>query len=694
MNDTIANAKVISKLKQSIIKKPSAINFWEELLQIYVVQKDVTDIYFLLNLANDKKISSTKISKISDAYSMLRNKKGERQIKEIVDFAKCKNQVGEYHEAVTLLQDQNIDQKYFADIQSTLAYSYIMLGHLNKAKEHHQVSLNLNPDDPNNHLNEIRLMLKMGKIRDALRSAQKYVNSYPDHAVGVGLLSICLKASKDDAASKIYADKALEMDPFYAEVYANRALLMVSENLKHDALSDLQITHWLRPNLKKIWPLLRDLSLEVADFQNAVSITENLIEAGINLGENYFKLAICHHKTGNLRQAIENYEKVLAINPSDTSALTNLGATYYAQGEFAASINTYKKAIKINPHQFNALNNLGAVYFDLGEVDYAIECYKSVLKQNRESFEAHCNLCEALEKTNRIDDLHDAILEAQQIYQRLPDAIKMYQMICAFRQKDIEEAKLIGDDINYSDFSIERKSNFYHIRGKIAEKLGMYEEAHEFFSSMNVTSKLHPTYMNLDLDVYLNPFKKNLKELSKIDHFINSTHYREHPTLAFIVGFPRSGTTLLDTLLRQHPKIDIIEEKNMLDLAKKTFNSKQVPDCITAFPSKDEIEQARHTYASELEKHRENKNATIVIDKLPLHILDMPLIYQLFPNAKFIFAVRHPLDTILSNWKQYFNPNPAMANMLDLRSAADFYCLAMSLFVQSRENLPIKTHQI
>jgi hypothetical protein len=99
-------------------------------------------------------------------------------------------------------------------------------------------------------------------------------------------------------------------------------------------------------------------------------------------------------------------------------------------------------------------------------------------------------------------------------------------------------------------------------------------------------------------------------------------------------------------------------------------------------------------YIEELKKHIEVGKKQIVIDKLPLSILQIPLINQIFPEAKFILALRHPLDCVLSCWMQNFKLNPAMGNMVDLEQIVDFYCTAMEIFKLSQERYSLNTYRI
>jgi len=159
---------------------------------------------------------------------------------------------------------------------------------------------------------------------------------------------------------------------------------------------------------------------------------------------------------------------------------------------------------------------------------------------------------------------------------------------------------------------------------------------------------------------------------------------------AFLVGFPRSGTTLLDTFLMGHPETCIVEEQQMLNAAEKVIGD------YAALPETraQQVEQARAAYFAELERHVDPDFGGLVIDKLPLSMLGLPLIYRMFPDARVIFAQRHPCDVVLSGFMQGFALNDAMACFLDLALAARFYDTAMGLFWKARELLPLNVRTL
>lgn len=164
------------------------------------------------------------------------------------------------------------------------------------------------------------------------------------------------------------------------------------------------------------------------------------------------------------------------------------------------------------------------------------------------------------------------------------------------------------------------------------------------------------------------------------------------PAPAFLVGFPRSGTTLLDTFLMGHRDVVVIEEGPMLDAAAQTIGDLANLDRADA----SMIERARSAYFAELDRHVPSSSAlsSLVIDKLPLAMTGASLIHRLFPNAKFIFARRHPADAVLSNFLQAFRMNDAMANFLDLEDAAQFYDTSMHLWTRTCEVLLLDVHHL
>jgi hypothetical protein len=158
----------------------------------------------------------------------------------------------------------------------------------------------------------------------------------------------------------------------------------------------------------------------------------------------------------------------------------------------------------------------------------------------------------------------------------------------------------------------------------------------------------------------------------------------------FLVGFPRSGTTLLDTFLMGHPTISVLEEEGILAATAEMAG----PLLHLINQSRGAFGRLRNSYFQRLDDRINTNFAGTIIEKAPLNMLFGPLIYSLFGEAPIIFAQRHPCDVVLSAYMQNFAPNLGTSSFFDLADAADFYDAAMGLWMRSRELFALNVHVV
>ena len=246
-----------------------------------------------------------------------------------------------------------------------------------------------------------------------------------------------------------------------------------------------------------------------------------------------------------------------------------------------------------------------------------------------------------------------------------------------------EDAFDLNFKIKFKTISDIRKQDYLQLSGKCFEKLGKFKEAYDCFAQSNLLIKKTKEYLTFNSENYFQNSKDNLIKLKSKRYKTPLALSVENSdfTPTFLVGFPRSGTTLLDTILRSNSKISIVEEQPMLAAAENFLNQNSYYDFAGQIIPKSINIEARKIYIEEFKKHIKKVNRDAVyIDKLPLHLFKAPLINQLYYDAKFILVLRHPMDSILSCWMQNFKLNAAMVNMVDLDRIVDFYCIAMETF--------------
>ena len=160
----------------------------------------------------------------------------------------------------------------------------------------------------------------------------------------------------------------------------------------------------------------------------------------------------------------------------------------------------------------------------------------------------------------------------------------------------------------------------------------------------------------------------------------------------FLLGFPRSGTTLLGQVLDAHPGVTTLDERENLAEAAQAFL--EPPDGLARLveaPSA-QIDRLRAAYWRRVALGTPDLAGQVFVDKLPLNTLGLPLIARLFPQAKVIFMRRDPRDVVLSSFRQRFVADPSTADFATLAGAARFYDAVMTLADVYRARLPLDIH--
>lgn len=161
----------------------------------------------------------------------------------------------------------------------------------------------------------------------------------------------------------------------------------------------------------------------------------------------------------------------------------------------------------------------------------------------------------------------------------------------------------------------------------------------------------------------------------------------------FLVGFPRSGTTLLEHVLASHPEVVSLEERPTLPLIEQLFTD--IPSGFqTLAVDAAALDAQRAAYWEAVRSFDVEPAGKVFIDKLPLNTARLPIIHLLFPNAKILFALRDPRDVVLSCFRRGFQMNAAMFEFLALQSAARYYDAVMQAGEIYRERLPLELHEI
>ncbi|HET6564118.1 MAG TPA: sulfotransferase [Xanthomonadales bacterium] len=389
-------------------------------------------------------------------------------------------------------------------------------------------------------------------------------------------------------------------------------------------------------------------------------------------------------QAGNHAGAVIDLARVWPKQPQNTQAALWLGRMYRLQGEYQYALAPLQAAVAEKALEVEARYELAQVLTRLRQAEQARDQYQRLLQLQPAHVNARANLAFLLERANR---LAEAGLMADQAIQADPDNFlaQLTKGTLLRRNGHPAEAILLLERCLQQDISITNRSICLNQLGQCLLAQKQYQAAMQRFEQGNALLRSHhPQGKAADDGSYGLATIARLREW--LDHH-PPQNWSGHPpqgglTPVFMVGFPRSGTTLMDQALSAHPSVEVLEEFEFLDAVRHDWVD---GDGLLKLPemNRDQVNAARQTYLGELSKRRKSPGRPVVIDKLPLNLVYLFLVHRLFPDARILFMLRDPRDACLSCFMQTFDLQGAMPYFLDLRQTAVYYDAVMSLAQQS-----------
>jgi tetratricopeptide (TPR) repeat protein len=444
--------------------------------------------------------------------------------------------------------------------------------------------------------------------------------------------------------------------------------------------------------------LLGVIAFQEGRYNLSASLINRAIEEDPEQASFYSNLGNTFNAMGKWPKALACYKKALAIAPEMADALFNLGNAYQKQSKIDKAIEHYQRAVKANPNCALIYNNLGIAYNEKGMTGAAISAYSKAIQIDPKFIDAYNNLCALQEGFNQLTAASKTALDAISIAPHSSFAKLNLAQIC-YRQHRYNEALQLLKTIRTKDLPGDLYSRTYHLLGKINNRLDRCDAAFESFSMAN-----QRVLESDDIAIYREKSPDTFQEIEQTGKFFTPERVRtwrciqkatEQMTPSFLVGFPRSGTTLLEQILNAHNQVATLDEQPVFEDIFKQYRHPGVNlERLDHLPE-EEIALHRSKYfqmaTDRIEKHG---SIRIIVDKLPLNILYLGVIYRFFPDAKIIVALRHPMGCMLSNFMQQFRMNKMMFNFLTIEGTARFYATVMQLYLHYRHVLPLHIHQV
>ena len=353
-------------------------------------------------------------------------------------------------------------------------------------------------------------------------------------------------------------------------------------------------------------------------------------------------VGLCFQNLNQHTRSLDCFENAIRINSKNYSAYNNLGISYKNLRKYKEAEINLLKSIQINPDYINAMVNMGNIKNETYFFEDAIEYYQKAMKLNNKLPLIHLNLSNVYQTINQIEKAKSFLNEAINIDETFTIADQKLTMLERYDENNLHLQKMI-EKLNIKKLNDSQKKYLCFGISKAFKDIKDYEKSTKYLMLGN---KLQRQSLNYDVEFHKSLAKKIKSIFSKIN-FKDYEKNSEGKNQIFILGMPRSGTTLVEKIISSHSQVSTLSETNY------------IPDKIFEYINKD-FENLKSFFESDFhEKYYEfiklfNINNQVIIDKTLINFWYLGFIKIFFPNSKIIHVIRNTLDNCLSIFENLF----------------------------------------
>ena len=402
----------------------------------------------------------------------------------------------------------------------------------------------------------------------------------------------------------------------------------------------------------------------------------------------YNMIGTCYQHLNDLETAKKYFIHILHIDNKNTAALNNLGNVYKNLKNFELAEKTFKEALNLNPNFINAIVNLGSVNFELNKYKDAIMLYNKAININNNVPMAHYNLGLVYQSLGQFEK---SKFHFEELLKNNPTMTAADKIMSRFTKYTFENEHIKSmvnklDELKLTDIE---KINLFFALGKAHEDLKDYKKSFYYLNKGNISKKKISKY-NIEKDIH---FFQTLKEFFANINFQKGNHKASQKKILFIVGMPRSGTSLVEQILSSHSQIYGAGELSYLDdiVQKEFFDKSTISTAkLEQLKNPDFLDKIASQYNCSINTYKSQEN--LITDKAPLNFRYIGLIKLIFPNSKIIHCSRSPKDNCLSLYKNLFDENLNFS--YDQDDLSKFYKEYNDLMIFWNKSIPQFIHNI
>ena len=573
------------------------------------------------------------------------------QLREVYLRAQQLEHSGRLTEAESLYRQ--ILKRFPALVEFRYALANMLVGckRLDEALKEFKSIVKSQPTHAPTHHNLGQTLLDLGKVDDAIDEFKRAITLEPKLSWSEVQLGRCYRIKGNLAKSMEHFERALKLDNLNVVAINGVGLNYLDQNNPARALDFLKRAVQINPenaefrvNLGLVWQRLGFAQEAINTFGEAVKLQPDLLEASVLLAEALLEAM-------HFDSAITVLSKAFELAPDKPELLDRMGDIYRAAGQTEAAVSSYERSISLNAAREAPLHGMVVTMRSAGKMTDALDWVDKLIKLKPQLPTGYI-LKSSIQRTQPSDNL-------------------ALQLESVLRQHKLDERS---------------RGATHFALGKVYDDLAQYDQAFEHYLAGNKTLN---QLQNHDAE-----FESRRSE--QLINFFNAEfvknrggHGNDSELPVFIVGMPRSGTSLVEQIASSHALVDAAGEVrfwNCAPLSMPIFLNTSIafPDCLNQLNASD-IQNIASNYLSVLNKVS-TQDTLRITDKLPHNFLQIGLIKTIFPRAKIIHTRRHPLDTCLSIFFQLFGANQPYA--YDLGKIAAHYSHYQKLMAHWHQVFP------
>lgn len=494
-------------------------------------------------------------------------------------------------------------------------------------------------------LAEAHRAYRRGAYAEARVACEQLLAAMPGERPAKELLGTVLIALKEPAAAARLYEELLRQDPNNAGLLTNLGCARVD---------------------------CSDLPAAIEAFRRARTVDPFDADACVNLGLAYLR-------TGELQQAQEMFGHARKLCPDDAVAAVYLIVAMLDQGRHADARAMLPQIDSVDALDGNTLNELGGACARLDEFGLAERYYQLALARDPALDLVRVNLAYVAERSNRPDAARHWLDAAGPGTAADPHRLLVSARLLSRDNRAAEALAELERALAGAAGSL--RSEVLFEKGKLLDTTGRYDEAFAAWAEGNLLSREAAG----SPEARARPSRPLSRHALDVDEPAPPAALAAGASPIFVVGFPRSGTTLLDRLLDAHPQLKVLEEKPALEAVVQALTKRRgFPQALSGLSTGD-VDELRKVYWAEVRRSLPMLGVRTVVDKYPLNLLRLPVIARIFPGARIVLALRHPCDVVLSCFMQNFRFTDVTEGFWSLESTATVYDRVMTQWYGLRE---------